>query len=140
MEEKELKEYLEQMVLEYASQMNELELKYIEIDGRNPDMDIISAYRKEYFPIFEKYCTDKERICGGKGSGFGSPPRYDSIENPVESNVEVKTESSAEVYFKTNNRFKAEYLFVVLKESGEWKIDAAKYKRYEKEKWDTLCL
>ncbi len=34
MEEKELKKYLEQMVLEYASQMNEFELKYCKIENK----------------------------------------------------------------------------------------------------------
>ncbi len=140
MEEKELKEYLEQMVLEYSTQMNELELKYSELDEKNTNIDYFLAYKKEYFPIFEKYCTNKKRAYGGRGDNFGSPAQYDGIENSVESKVEIKTKSRAEVYFKTNNNFKAEYLFVVLKKSGEWKIDNVKYKWYEKEKWDTMHL
>lgn len=140
MEEKELKEYLVQMVLEYATQMNELELKYNELSEKNRSINYFPSYKKEYFPIFEKYCTNKKRVYGGQGDSYGFPATYDGIENSVESHVEIKTKSRAEVYFKTKNNFKAEYLFVVLRKSNEWKIDNVKYKWYEKEKWEPKIM
>jgi len=38
------------------------------------------------------------------------------------------------------NDSETEYLFVVLKKAGEWKIDGVKYKLYGNEKWAVLYL
>ncbi len=136
----ELKIELINSVLEYATQMNTLELSFSKLDDENPEKDYFPEYKKKYLHIFKKYCTDKKRSYGGQGDSYGEPAQYDGIENSIEQKTELKTKSRAEVYFKTKNSFDAEYLFVLLKKSGEWKIDSAKYKWYKQEKWKTLHL
>ncbi len=140
MNEEELKEHLQNMVLEYASKINELQNRCMKLEHEEPDANHFPAYKKEYFPLFEKYCTDKKRLSGGKAGSFSFPPKYDGIEEAVEKSVELKHKSRAEVYFKTQNYFKSEYLFVVLKKGGEWKIDNYKERRYGKEKWENGIL
>ena len=126
--------------LEYATQMNTLELRFSKLDDENPGTDYFPEYKEKYLGIFNKYCTNKKRSYGGQGDSYGEPAQYDGIEDSIEQKTELKTKSRAEVYFKTKNSFDAEYLFVLLKKSGEWKIDSAKYKWYKQEKWDTLHL
>lgn len=129
----ELKENLIKLVLEYTTQMNEIESKYF----KSKDFD---GYGKEYTKIFEKYCTNKKRAYGGRADSFGEPTKYDGIEKSINHNTELKTKSRAEVYFKTKNNFDAEYLFIVLKKSGEWKIDSYKRKWFGAEKWTNELL
>jgi len=126
--------------LEYATQMNALELRFSKLDDENPGTDYFPEYKEKYLGIFNKYCTNKKRSYGGQGDSYGEPAQYDGIEDSIKQKMELKTKSRAEVYFKTKNAFDAEYLFVLLKKSGDWKIDSAKYKWYKQEKWDTLHL
>jgi hypothetical protein len=92
-------------------------------------------------PLFEQYCTDKKRVYGGPESrSYGFPAKFNGIEEPVENKMEIKNKNRAEVYFKTETKFKDEYLFVLLRKNGQWKIDNYKYRRYEDTKWDNGIL
>lgn len=62
MEEKELKKYLIDFVLEFGSKMNELEREIVEQDENNPGKDYFEEFRKKYLPIFEQYCSNKKRV------------------------------------------------------------------------------
>ena len=91
-------------------------------------------------PIFQKYCTNKKRSYGGKANSYGIPTKYDGIESYIEKKIDLKNKNRMEVYFKTNNQFKAEYLFVVLRSKKLWRIDSVKDKWYNKEKWNTIIF
>ena len=140
MEETELKNYLINFVLEFCSKMNELEREIVEKAESNPGKDYFPEYRNRYLPIFEEYCSDKKRVYAGKADSYGEPTQYDGIENSIEQNTELKTKSRAEVYFKTQNSFDAEYLFVVLRKNNEWRVDSFKLRWFGNEKWDSGIL
>lgn len=114
-----------------------------------PGIEYHFASRSDWFtpfgertaPLFDEYCTDKRRVYGGKNPGsFGFPSKFNGIDDPLDVNVEIKTKSRAEVYIKTPTQFKDEYLFVMLKKAGEWRIDSYKQRRYGHEKWDSAIL
>lgn len=140
METIELENHLIQLTLDYGSQMNELEKDICEKDEKDPTTNYFDEYKKRYKPIFESYCTDKKRVYGGQANSFGIPTKYDGIEDAIEKSVLLKNKNRAEVYFKTNNDFKAEYLFVVLRKNDVWKIDSVKYRFYDKGNWKTQIL
>lgn len=140
--EKELQDYIQKLVIEYTSQSNELEVrmhKKMDPEGKNLT-ELFEAFHKEYFPLFQKYCTDKKRSYGGHGYSFRNPPTFNGIENATETTVILKTKSRAEVFFATQTQEKAQYLIIVLRKNGVWRIDNAKYKWYGEEKWDNLIL
>lgn len=122
------------LVLQYATQMNE-----IEAYAHTIKQDF-AEYQVLYKNIFDKYVTQKKRVYGGNGDCYGNPTKYDSIDKAVETTVTFKTKNRAEVYFKTENDFNAEYLFIVLFQKGEWKIDSYKLKWYNAEKWTNMLL
>lgn len=134
--------YLIQIAKEYAVKMNELEKRICELDKNNveDEMDVFEEYKKEYNPIFQQYATSKKRVYGGQADSYGTPPKYDGIEKETVGQVTLKSKIKAEVYFKINNAFDAEYLFVLHKETDDWKIDNVKYKWYNKEKWNKLIM
>lgn len=129
-----LEETIIELVLQYATQMN-----LIEDEAFKKQQDFLE-YQAAYKTIFDKYTTEKKRVYGGNGDSYGNPTTYDGIENALESAVTFKTKSRAEVYFKTSNSFDAEYLFIVLFQKKEWKIDSYKYKWYNNEKWTNGLL
>lgn len=123
-----------ELVLQYATQMNA-----IETHAHATQQDF-TEYQAAYKVIFDKYVTEKKRVYGGKGDCYGDPTKYDGIETATETLVTFKTKSKAEVYFKTENDFDAEYLFILLNQKGEWKIDSYKEKWYNAEKWTNRLL
>ncbi|CAI3952290.1 NTF2 fold immunity protein [Commensalibacter communis] len=145
------------MVIDFASQWN-----VIETDIRNqmdaeeaiilqkndgvydhyaPRTDWFSLLNEQISPLIDHFCTEKPRIYGGKTQrSFGFPSKFNGIETAEKTAVEIKSKSRIEVYFKTTTMFDDEYLFVVLKKAGEWKIDGYKNRRYHKEKWDNQIL
>ncbi|WP_347876976.1 NTF2 fold immunity protein [Pseudomonas graminis] len=103
--------------------------------------DWFEIFGERIEPLFDHYCTDKRRVYGGKGPrSFGFPSKFNGVENPTETLVEIKTKTRAEVLVKTQTRFQDEYLFVFLKKTGEWKIDSYKSRRYGGEVWDSRIL
>ena len=128
------------LVLEYATAMNAIERDIYAQSEAEPEEDFFPAFDVRYRPVFEAYTSKKRRVYGGKAVTFGQPVKFDGIETAIESTVTLKNKSRAEVYFKTVNTFKAEYLFVLLKEAGEWKIDNAKHRWYGDEKWNPKIL
>ena len=138
--ENELKIYLRDFVLDYASQMNEIENEICRREEAEPATDFFPEFKQRYLPVFEAYCSDKQRSYGGQANSYGSPSKFDSVENFVEYTVELKNKNRAEVYFKTANDEDAEYLFVLLRKSNFWRIDSYKDRWYEEEKWNTRIL
>ena len=138
--EDDLKNYLTSLVLEYASTMNKIEEEICLKEQNQPEKDFFPEFKKLYLPVFEKYCSEKRRIYGGKADSFGIPTKFDGIEKHTECSVDLKNKNRAEVYFKTDNDEDAEYLFVLFRKSNIWRIDNAKVRWYEEEKWDTVIL
>ena len=97
-------------------------------------------FKQRYLPIFETYCSDKQRVYGGQANSFGYPTKYDGIEMFVQQEVTLKNSNRAEVYFRTQNSFEAEYLFVLVRKKGLWRIDSAKVRWYNETKWDSMIL
>lgn len=131
--EDEMKSYLCAVALEYASTMNEIERDISAKSDANPETDFFPEYKERYLPVFNAYCSEKRRVYGGQADSYGSPPQYDGIEKYTEQRVELKTKSRAEAYFKTNSYNgddQAEYLFVLLRKNGLWRIDSFKYSLY----------
>jgi hypothetical protein len=98
------------------------------------------AYKKQYNPVFQQYTTSKKRVYGGQANSYGRPTRYDGIVIETIGQVNLKSKSRAEVYFKTDSNVKAEYLFILLKESDSWKINNVKYKWFNNDKWKSLIM
>ena len=161
MEELELKNSLIKMVQVYGTTWNEHET-YVLTQSKaqkearptfdndtdkfawlkeNPQVDWFDEFSKLVAPLFDKYVTEKKRVYGGRVQrSFGFPSQFNGIENPIETSVELKNKNRAEVYFKTETKFKDEYLFVLLRKSNEWRIDSYKGRRYGGEKWDNKIL
>lgn len=141
MDEQELKEYLSNFVLEFATKMNELGNRIYEQSRVDRQTDWFEEYNKQYLPIFRAYCTVKERVYAGKKDSFGSP-QYLGIASADEITVDFKNERKAEVIFKTKTKEFGDtrYLFVVVKKKDGWKIDS--YKRWSnwKQKWVNQIL
>ena len=139
MEEQELKQYLSDLVLEFAIKMNEIETDiYLKSEKDEDDeKDWFEEYNKRYRAVFEAYCTDKKRVYGGNPHSFGYPPQYSGIESAYEIKVEFKNERKAEVIFKTETKELGDtgYLFVVVKKKNGWKIDSYKEWSNWKKKW-----
>ena len=136
----ELKSYLGSLVLEYASQMNEIEKDIFDKSEVEPKKDFFLEFKQRYLPVFETYCSDKQRVYGGQANSFGYPTKYDGIEMFVQQEVTLKNSNRAEVYFRTENSFEAEYLFVLERKKGLWRIDNAKVRWYNETKWDSMIL
>ena len=128
------------IALEYATAMNAIERDIAAQSAANREEDFFPAFEARYRPVFEAYTTSKRRVWGGQADVYGTPSKFDGIETATESTATLKNKNRAEVYFKTDNVFKAEYLFVLLQEAGEWKIDNAKYRWYNAAKWSPLIL
>ena len=162
MDELELKNFLIKMVQVYGTTWNEHET-YVRTQSDaqeeemkakfandvdkfawqkvKPPVDWFDEFTKLLAPLFDKYVTEKKRVYGGSvRRSFGFPSKFNGIENPIETNVELKNKNRAEVYFKTETKFKDEYLFVLLRKSDEWRIDSYKGRRYGNEKWDNQIL
>ena len=128
------------IALEYATVMNTIEHDIKKQSDAAPGVDFFSQFEVRYRPVFDEYTTSKRRVYGGRSLSYGIPTKFAGIENAIESTATLKNRNLVEVYFKTENAFKAEYLFVLLKEAGEWKIDNAKYRWYDNEKWTPMIL
>ncbi|GKX57135.1 hypothetical protein SOASR030_32470 [Leminorella grimontii] len=157
MDEAVLKTYLAERVRAFGEKWNLIE-NDIHTQSREEDSALREQYpgieyhyapRTNWFapfgertsPLFDEFCTDKRRVYGGKNpKSFGFPSKFNGIEDPLEVNVEIKTKSRAEVYVKTQSQFKDEYLFIMLKKAGEWRIDSYKNRRYGNEKWSSSIL
>lgn len=139
-DEKEFKGYLIQLPLVYATQMNEIESDIYQKSSKDKDTDYFSEFKKRYLPVFEAFCSDKKRVYGGQANSYGFPSKFDGIEKAIETKVELKNKNRAEVYFKTENNFEAEYLFVLVRKNGTWRIDNAKDRWYGNEKWSSMIL
>lgn len=161
MNEQELQIHLIQLVHEYGAKRNRIEAAIrerhqaeetaipsfntdedrIAWQKEHPPIDWFAEFRRQLEPVFDFYCTNKKRVYGGKNiSSFGFPVKFNGIEHPVETGVEFKNKNRAEVYIQTATNFQDEYLFVVLRKAGQWKIDSYKYRRYGVEKWDNGIL
>lgn len=127
---------------QFSIKMNEIETFIHESSNSNKDSETnyFDEYNKLYQPIFLEFATSKKRVYGGQANSFGKPTRYDGINSETIGIANVKSKNKAEVYFKTENMFKAEYLFVLHLESEAWKIDNVKYKWYNNEKWKPLIM
>lgn len=103
--------------------------------------DWIDQFLNLISPLFDEYCTAKDRVYGGKNrQNFGFPVKFNGIEKPIETKVELKNKNRAEVFIKTETLFNDEYLFVLLRKSDVWKIDNYKNRRYGNEKWNAQIL
>lgn len=145
--ENELKQSLIHFVQEFGRKWNEIERDIYKKSNNEKSTKVQTDWfitlKELRYPLYEHYCTDKKRAYGGKKNcnSFGFPAKYNGIENPIKTSVELKTKSRAEVYIKTNiDIFKDEYLFIILKKQKNWKIDSYKHRRYENIKWDLAIL
>ena len=107
MDEKELKQYLSALVLEFATKMNEIET-YIYLkseEDEDDEKDWFEEFNKRYQPVFEAYCTDKKRVYGGNPRSFGCPPEYSGIESAYEQKLSLKMSLKKNLYLrqKLNN-------------------------------------
>lgn len=136
----ELKGYLVELVYEYACKINALERDIFEKANANEENDYFPEFKERYEPIFTAFCTEKRRARGRFANAYGSPTRFDGIENALEKKVRSKAKSKAEIYFRTQNSFNAEYLFVVLEENGVWRIDGVRERWYNSRNWRKAIL
>lgn len=137
-----LEDHLVHIARTYAVKMNEIESRIFELAEADIESgkDYFDDYKKEYQPVFQQYATSKKRVYGGRADSYGQPTRYDGITATIPGKAILKTKGRAEIYFETGSDFEAEYLFVLLKEDDEWKIDNVKYKWYRNPKWGALIM
>ncbi|MDR1795013.1 MAG: RhsIA family immunity protein [Erysipelotrichaceae bacterium] len=139
--EDELKAYLIAFALEYASLRNRAESDAYnkwQSENRANGEKWLREFNTSNAHLLANHCTDKERVYSG--FNFGFPSKFDGIEQAIESSAEIKNKSRAEVYFKTANKFAAEYLFVFVRKGGIWRIDNAKRRWYNSEKYNSIIL
>ncbi|WP_160716892.1 NTF2 fold immunity protein [Chitinophaga solisilvae] len=137
-----LEHQLVQIARSFAVQMNEIEGRIFTLQQNDKEgkIDHFAVYREAYDPVFQQFTTDKRRVYGGQATSFGWPPKYDGITQETTGKAEIKSKSKAEVYFQTNNRCSAEYLFVLHRKADEWRIDNVKYKWFYNGKWSSLIM
>lgn len=123
----------EATVLEFAKQFTEWENEMNRFldDGEFPE-----ELEARYDEIIQAYCTHKKRAYVDGCISFGEPPAYVNVHPDTIEQVEYKTKSRAHV--ETSYVDKKAYLFVVLKKSGEWRIDSVKWKIFSSDWENTL--
>ncbi|MDU1904388.1 MAG: NTF2 fold immunity protein [Dysgonomonas sp.] len=139
-DEPELKDYLISLPLVYGTLMNRIEDEIYQKTQQDRSVSYLPEFRQKYLPIFEAFASEKKRVYGGKANSYGFPSKYNGIENAVEKGVELKNKNRAEVYFRTENNFRAEYLFVLIRKNGAWRIDNAKRRWYGNTEWNSIIL
>ena len=157
MNEQTLEDYLIYIVMKYGGKWNEIEDNIYKLHEQEEEElklkfqgdDYYYVKRTDWFakfssfitPLFDEFCTDKNRVYGGKNrTSFGFPLKFAGIEKPVETSVILKNKNRAEVFVKTDTNCSDEFLFILLKKAGLWKIDSYKNRRYRSEKWSLMIL
>ena len=157
MDEIELKAYLTERLLSFCTRWNSIEntlyTEYMaeedKLQQELPVAEFHYAKRTDWFallneqiaPLFDDFCTEKQRVYGGKvRNSFGFPSKFNGCDHPLEVQITLKSKSRAEIYIKTNTNFEDEYLFIALKKADEWRIDSYKNRRYGNEKWSVQIL
>lgn len=139
------KENAIKIVLDFTSEMNAWEQqchyrkryehgyeftkeKDLRLGGDKPLENLL----KEYYPIFEKYCTQRERKYGGQPYSFGN--RYMGIDEESILEVNIVNPKTIEVICQEKGRRDTKYKFVLFKRSEEWLIDNAYWE--DNNKWE----
>ena len=136
----ELREHLIALTYDYACKINELERDIYEKSNADKQKDFFPEYKERYTPIYMAYCTEKRRTRASYAGSYGNPTKFDGIEDAVEKKFRSKAKGRAEVYFKTQNTFNAEYLFVLLLENEVWRIDSVRDRWYNRRLWSRAFL
>ena len=128
------------IVLEFTRQMNDWERKMY-IFSRIEMNQFVSEEKKKlieneskeslnqtYYRILEKFCTKKERKCGGHPYSFGKPEKYSGICEAAIVSVEQLKNHRIEIVAQSDFPHKRAYMFVLLRKNGKLKIDSLKVK------------
>jgi hypothetical protein len=127
MNEKELETHLVKMVKEFASKRNDAENhvrgqyeaqrkaqrafnsdeERFTWQKNNPQINWFDEFSKLLSPLFDTYCTSKKRVYGGThGYSFGFPVKFNGIENPVSTGIELKTKTVRRYTSKPTRNFR----------------------------------
>lgn len=136
-DEAELKTYLTALAKEYACRSNQLENR---IEQRNSKDSYFNEFAYYYHPLLADFCTDKKRVYGGGAHSYGCPAKFHGVENAARQSAELKTSSRAEVAFQTSDDADQDFLFVLLKKGGVWRIDSYKRRFKGNSKWENALL
>ena len=146
------------LAAEYAEEFNHWQsqfhiemMKFLEKDNEcvsiyNQHYDEIhNRYKQQYEALFNKFCTIRKRVYGGPEGSISAryPSKFDGIHRNSPYTIIQKSKSRIEVVFEnilSVNSMKQDYMFVLLKKAGDWKIDSYKSKLPEQVKWDNGIL
>ncbi len=152
---------IRRLVLRFVEEMNEWERGFYDewrphLDSfdnawteelRNPHNARTSEIERKhggiYREIFERSCTIKRRAYGGPDGPLsaGIPTKYEGVDEQALTSVDLKTSSRAEVFFQAKGEVvNYKFVFVVLKKSGDWRIDGYKYQFDGEDKWNVGIL
>lgn len=141
---------IKQTVLSFVEEMNDWEHKMYLLSRRESgqainhqrDREIIpdvsyEDYKKHYFLIFSKHCTERKRTYGGFPSGWARNGQYQGINEESITSVETVTKNRAELIAKGGQFPDCEFMFVLLNRNGTWLIDSAKTRYVGDSEWET---
>jgi hypothetical protein len=98
------------------------------------------AVLSEYYPIFKKYCTGRERTHGGFPSSWSREGTYRGASRDAVFRSEFEHPDRACVYMRAgqfpDNRFK----FVLFRKREGWRIDNAYWGRSDDGPWERAVL
>lgn len=103
------------------------------------DENFTSNHQAIYASVFRRFCTQRKRSFGGPDipRSAGMPTKYEGLDERTLLGVELKRPGRAEVTFQADGKvIDYKFLFVVLKASGEWRIDGYKYQFHGEAKWN----
>jgi len=144
------KEPLE-VVLSFVEEMNDWEHKMYLVDrvesggvlNHQADQSLLpnvsaEEFKKEYYVVFNKHCTEKQRKYGGFPSGWSRHGQYQGATKDTVVSINEVNNKRAEVIIKGGLFPENYFLFVVLYKGGAWLIDSAK--TCESGHWDVHYL
>jgi hypothetical protein len=144
---------IKQVVLSFVVEMNDWEHKMYLLGRREhgqrinhkEDLALIpdapyEEYKKRYYEIFSKYCTERKRTYGGFPSGWARHGQYKGVAEQTISSVVTPKKNRAEVVAKGGQFPDGEFMFVLIFKDGRWLIDSAKTKHSDDTHWDTHHL
>ena len=117
--DKDLESYLLSLVLNFTSEVVDLEKKYFEKNN-------FQEFKEKYILLYNKYCTEKRKLKGSKINSIFSPSRFTGIANAF-SEIKLIKKKCIEILFKIKKDPEFGFIFILKEENNLWRIDGFRY-------------
>ena len=98
------------------------------------------AVLNEYFPIFEKYCTGRQRTHGGFPSSWSRQGTYTGASPDTVFRSELEHADRACVYVRAGQFPDKRFKFALFRQREGWRIDHAYWGRSDDGPWERAIL